>query len=279
MTVNFFSFTPEIRLKIYSELLVLSEPIIFVADYGPPSPPLIRSSRVGLYPALLRINKQAHGEASPLLYSNNCFQFPNVYNRALSATDSAHIAPFLRQIGSYASLVRHICIPFPTFGDYRHERARLHEAHIENLALIRNTCTHIATLELLLQLDRMSYAFSDSLFATKALDLLGTQFETILSLKKIIVNLQIYGSEDLSDLTKMMHDRTWTVEITILPPKVWISNNERVEFDNEEDCEAYNNEQLVLDMRRERNQEDERWKEEYDRRRNDPYWKNDSDYD
>lgn len=35
MTVNFFSFTPEIRLMIYSELLVLSEPIIFVADYGP----------------------------------------------------------------------------------------------------------------------------------------------------------------------------------------------------------------------------------------------------
>jgi hypothetical protein len=39
------------------------------------------------------------------------------------------------------------------------------------------------------------------------------------------------------------------------------------------------NEQLLLDMRRERDQEDERWKEEYDRRRNDPYWKNDSDYD
>lgn len=125
----------------------------------------------------------------------------------------------------------------------------------------------------------MSYAFNDPLFATKALDLLSTRFETISSLKKIIVNFQVYGSEDLSDLTKMMHDRMWIVEITILPPKVWISNNERVEFDNKEDCEAYNNEQLVLDMQRERNQEDERWKEEYDRRRNDPYWKNDSDYD
>lgn len=62
------------------------------------------------------------------------------------------------------------------------------------------------------------------------------------------------------------YDRTWTVEVTILPPKVWISNNKRVEFDNEEDCDAYNNEQLLLDMQRERDQEDERWKEEYDRR-------------
>jgi hypothetical protein len=65
--MNFFGFVTEIRLKIYSELLVLSEPIVFVADYGPPSPPLFRSKRDGLYPALLRVNKKAHREASPLL--------------------------------------------------------------------------------------------------------------------------------------------------------------------------------------------------------------------
>jgi hypothetical protein len=273
MTMDFFSLPLKIRLKIYLELLVLLEPIVFVANYGPSSPPLFRSKRDGLYPALLCINKQAHGEASPLLYSNNCFQFPTL---ALSATDSAHI---LRQIGSHASLIRHICIPFPTFGDYRHERARLHEAHIEHLALIRDNCTHIATLELLLQLDRMSYALSDSPFAAEALDLLNTQFKTIPSIKEIIVNFQVYGSEDLSDLTKKMRDRTWTVEVTILPLKVWISDNERVEFDNEEECDAYNNEQLLFDMQREREQEDEWWREEYQRRRNDPYWKNDSDYD
>ena len=45
--------------------------------------------------------------------------------------DSAHIAPFLSQIGSQASLIRHICIAFPTFDDYRRVRARLHEAHIK----------------------------------------------------------------------------------------------------------------------------------------------------
>lgn len=219
---------------IYSELLVLSEPIVFVADYVPSSPPLIRSRGDSLYPALLRINKQTHGEASPLLYSNNCFQFPNVCTWAPSPINSAHIAPFLHQIGSYASLVRHICIPFPTLGDYLHESTRLHEAHIENLELIRDTCTHIATLELLLQLDHMSYVFSDSLFGTKALDLLNTQFKTISSLKEIIVNFQVYGSEDLSDLMKKMRDRTWTVEVTKFTPKVWISENELAEFDNKE---------------------------------------------
>jgi hypothetical protein len=36
---NFFGLDTETRLKIYSELLVDSEPIVFVADYGPSSPP------------------------------------------------------------------------------------------------------------------------------------------------------------------------------------------------------------------------------------------------
>jgi len=80
----------------------------------------------------------------------------------------------------------------------------------------------------------MSYAFSDSLFGTKALDLLNTQLKTISSLKEIIVNFQVYGSEDISDLTKKMRDRTWTVEVTKLSPEVWISDNERVEFDSKE---------------------------------------------
>jgi hypothetical protein len=134
MAINFFGFPTEIRLKIYSELLVHSKPIVFVADYGPSSPPLFRSKRDGLYPALLRVNKRAHSEASPLLYSNNRFRFPDIFTSTPSATDSAHIAPFLSQIGSQASLIRHICIAFPTFDDYRRGRARLHEAHLKNLA-------------------------------------------------------------------------------------------------------------------------------------------------
>ncbi|KAH6700683.1 hypothetical protein BKA61DRAFT_207699 [Leptodontidium sp. MPI-SDFR-AT-0119] len=95
MTMNFFGLPKEIRLQLYSELLVLPEPIVFVAAYGPPSPPLFRSNRNGLCPALLQVNKQAHSEASSLLYSNT-----DIFTSRSSATDSAHIAPFLCQIGS-----------------------------------------------------------------------------------------------------------------------------------------------------------------------------------
>jgi len=69
--MGLFDLPVEIRLKIYSELLVLPEPI--VADYGPSLPPLFRSRRNGLYPAILRANRKVYGEASPLLYSNNRF--------------------------------------------------------------------------------------------------------------------------------------------------------------------------------------------------------------
>ena len=55
VAINLFGFPTEIRLKIYSELLVHSEPIVFVADYGPSSPPLFRSKRDGLCLALLRV--------------------------------------------------------------------------------------------------------------------------------------------------------------------------------------------------------------------------------
>jgi hypothetical protein len=276
MTMNLFDFPKEILLQIYSELLVRSEPIVFVADdYSSPSPPLFRSKRDGLCPALLEVNKKVHSEASPLLYSNNRFRFPDI----LTSTDSAHIAPFLCQIGSQASLIRYICITFPTFHDFQHDRARLHEAHIKNLELIRDTCTSITTLELSVPPKCVNYAFDDSPIGVQALDLLDTRFKAIPSLKEIIVNFQVYGEEDLSDHRKKMRDCGWTVEVTKFPKKVWISDNDRVEFDNEEDCNAYNVEMLLFDLQREQEEEDERWREEYYRRRRDPYWKNDSDYD
>ena len=57
------------------------------------------------------------------------------------------------------------------------------------------------------------------------------------------------------------------------------SENDQVEFDNEEECNAYNEEWHCHEWQREQEQEDEWWEEEYYCRRHDLYWKNDSDYD
>jgi hypothetical protein len=83
----------------------------------------------------------------------------------------------------------------------------------------------------------------------------------------------VYSEEDLNDDRIKMRDRGWTVEVTNLPKKIWISENDRVQFDNYEDCDAYNDEQRLLEWQREKEKEkekeDEEW-EEYYRWRRDP---------
>ena len=49
--------------------------------------------------------------------------------------------------------------------------------------------------------------------------MLDTRFKAILSLKKVIVNFQVYSEEDLSHDRIKMRDRGWTAEITKLPKK------------------------------------------------------------
>jgi hypothetical protein len=116
MPINFFSFPSEIRNKIYEEALLLSEPIILVARephgiiVGLSLPR--NSGECGplrLCPAILLANRRAHREASPLLYSRNRFRLHKGF-----------LTLFLDHIGPQnASFLRHICIAFPTFDNYR----------------------------------------------------------------------------------------------------------------------------------------------------------------
>ena len=73
--------------------------------------------------------------------------------------------------------------------------------------------------------------------------MLNMLFKAIPSLKEIVVNVQVYGEEDLGDDLKKMRDCGWTVEVTKLeiPKKVWICDEAGLEFDNEEDYRAYMN--------------------------------------
>jgi len=91
--------------------------------------------------------------------------------------------------------------------------------------------------------------------------LLDTRFKAIPSLKETIVNFQVYGEEDLSHDSMKMRDRGWTIEDIILLKKVWVCDEGRFELDNEEDYNAYMNEKLLFDLRREQEKEDEWWRE------------------
>lgn len=214
--MNIFDIPVELRLKIYSELLVLPEPIVVGGNCGSSSPPLSQSKRDGLCPALLRTNKTVYGEANALLYSDNHFRFTSTS----PATTSAHIALFLDRIGSQASNIRHICIPFPTFDYLQPGKARLQEVHIKNLELIQDTCTSIRSLELLVSPDCANYALTDLPIAAEAFGLLDKRLKNISSIKEIVINFEVYSEQDQSnDLTKMIHSYGWTVKVTKLPEK------------------------------------------------------------
>jgi hypothetical protein len=123
MPINLFSLPAEIRIKIYEELLVLSEPITlemirklswaFFRDLTASKPHTSRLS--SLYPALLLSNKRAHSEASPVLYSRNRFRLQDL---PVHGTHVTIIALFLDQIGRRnASFLRYIYIPFSGLDD------------------------------------------------------------------------------------------------------------------------------------------------------------------
>ena len=243
--MNFFDLAIEIRLKIYSELLVLPDPIFFDLECSPSSLCLVRRKREGLclYPALLRINKKTHREASPLLYSNNRFRFPDIFFLG----SSSNIGIFLCQIGSQASLIRHIYNDFPRLDDYKYdgdymygyggwynEDARdVDRLYIQTLELIQNTCTSITTLELYLPL-KLTYTLRGVQvpIPAQSLDLLNERLKIISSLKRNIVKIRPYRDEDISDLTKKMRDYGWTVKI-----------------DDEEACDAFSHEQILFRQR------------------------------
>jgi hypothetical protein len=104
---HFFDLLIEIRVSIYTEVLIKSGSIIIVT----PEPWHVICPKIGVHPELLRVNKWIHREARPLLYSANRFKFHDFF----WVRECVDVAPFLRQIGSQAQFIRHMSINFPTF--------------------------------------------------------------------------------------------------------------------------------------------------------------------
>ena len=97
----------------------------------------------------------------------------------LSAPTSAHIRPFLNQIGSHARLIHRICIPFPIFDYPQPARATRHKAHIENLGLIRDSCSRTQTLELLVLPKHCNYVLNYYAIAVELSNLLDMRLKDI----------------------------------------------------------------------------------------------------
>ena len=217
--MDFFNLPAEIRLQIYEELLVLSEPIIF-NSYRP----FRMQQRYGLCPALLRTSKGVHREASPMLYSSNRFEFTEpIPSQKLYNEYAAALTSFLSQTGDQnASFIRHLNIGFPAFeNDHRPGSTgptlRLKENTIKALELIRDKCTSITRLDTSLQDEDDLWLFesykADSVVEA-AFASLDARFKEISSLKEINVHIISYDNPS-NGLMKKMRDCGWTVNVTL----------------------------------------------------------------
>jgi hypothetical protein len=212
--IHFFDIPIEIRLQIYSEILVQSAPIAIKNHKHGSSR---RPSTICVYPELLRVNKKAHSEASSLLYSKNRFQFPDFSSQGASGD----FALFLRQIGSQTKFIRHICIDLPRFyfnTSGRTALVTLDPKGQKDLELIRDTCTSLTTLELFSYGSPLTCQNSyNVVVSTKGLDLVNMRTKAIPSIKKIVAIIRVWRKELLNDeLMNRMRDYGWTVEVTEL---------------------------------------------------------------
>lgn len=210
--MSLLSLPAEIRIKVYIQLTVVEGPILFEAEYGSPSPVLIRYRRDGLCPALLRVNKMVFCEAISLLYSKNRFKFPDILTPSFPTTDFAYLSPFIKQIGSHACLVRHVCLNFPNLHYYGHRYMGLHESQIKSLKLIQHSCTSIQTLEF--SLNTRTCPLDDLCEVAEALGIIDERRRSMISLKELIVDVQVCGNSMISkSVIARMREYGWTVEI------------------------------------------------------------------
>ncbi|KAF5867607.1 uncharacterized protein Bfra_010582 [Botrytis fragariae] len=227
--LNFLDFTIEIRLKIYEELLVAPEPLSVIFTSSPDDPAqliAIREDSDCFSPQILRVSKQFHHEATPLLYGNNRFHLSRLHkefgDRLMPCNEG--IVKFLTQVGNYnASLIRHLGIYFPlTRNDSDPDPVKT-----QALDFIHDKCTSLTTVRILLwnscNLDRSSRgvkldeAGSSSLFA-EDLKRIDAQLKRTSSLREISLDFCIWGPWEISEIDdkvrQLIHDCGWKVQVT-----------------------------------------------------------------
>jgi hypothetical protein len=277
--MDIFAFPPEIRLRIYSELLVHRGPINFLARFWGDLSSRLCPEGIDLCPTLLYVNKQVYREAISLLYSDNCFRFSDL--DAASTQYYTTIAAFVQQIGVQAGRLRHVCIPFPPT-PLEEDYSGLQKERFADLDLLRDACPGITTLELSLPSDRADIVLRDSSVFTELLGLIHTRLEAFQSLREVRVDVKLLGwdldeksddgAEDPEndeqegprddpwkthrDSLEQLFSRGWAVNISKVPP---------VMEDNEDDYDAY------IEWNRLEREEDEEWEEYYRERQLEGY--------
>jgi hypothetical protein len=201
LSVNFFSLPSELRNKIYEQLLVPQEPVACWIK------PCVLFQKEGLTPALLRVNKAVHSEASSILYAQNRFDFTFCNHETVTS--------FLERIGrNNASCVLNVRIDFPKlhFLDFSDQHFTLDDGSVRILTKIQSVCTKLSTVTTTLYTSTIP-----NTVVAKALELVDACFKAFPSLPEIIVELN--EDEDMPDhpdstIQKEIKKYRWTISRT-----------------------------------------------------------------
>jgi len=281
--MSFLDLPIELRLPIYNYLLVTPYPIHtkeyrYHEDcdgtdcYSPDE--RCHEWKTGLHPSILRANRQIYAEASPILYSQNRFQFVN--NRYYHQ-GNADLETFLARTAN-AQYVRCVRLNFPgTLGD-RWQRwspfctaeeiadeTRLTypgkdnwDAHLDQLDRLREACPALQRVEFLVfktvQRGALSAPREGEAAATvkdgddekgnkRAVDALAARLLPFLSLKHIVISAPLFGIDDVNlhawkeGLSVSRYG--WAVETRVLTAEdtLWPEHDDEVRYlKNEVGC-------------------------------------------
>ncbi|KAK4042993.1 hypothetical protein C8A01DRAFT_32938 [Parachaetomium inaequale] len=221
-----FSLPREIRNDIYQRVLFVSHPLyLFQEETGP-------SDKVGLFAperpparrwlALLYPNKQLHDEASAVLYGLSHFALVD----ATAGKNHANLlSSFLGRIGSVnAGCLSHLCINFPAaVGNSEEEdvtadqQAGEEDAFLGELRLLREKCTSLVTLEMMVYgrhakgVTVASHDPDNSQLVRGVLSRMDAHLKAIPSLRRVLVRL--YSGPLAPDVVEWMHGFGWVVSV------------------------------------------------------------------
>ncbi|KAM0270860.1 hypothetical protein ACHAQH_009286 [Verticillium albo-atrum] len=197
--IGFLNLPSELRVIIY-EVLLSSEDLIS---------PNAFYLRAKYTPALLRLNKTIHREASSVLYGQNCFDF--------SDSDPSEAESFFEQIGTTnASYIKHVMIIFPRFLHLESGNVTLEDESVDMLAHVRNACVNLSSITTsLFSTDSMELEL-DGLenynIAREAIQLVDASFRAISPLRDVI--LELYDINPSDHIRDMMRSHAWILRTT-----------------------------------------------------------------
>ncbi|KAK0705947.1 hypothetical protein B0T26DRAFT_755507 [Lasiosphaeria miniovina] len=193
--MHFFSFPAEIRLQIYSDVLVQDDAVkLRFGIYHGERRVIQESKRGGA--ALLCASMTVNAEAAPILYSHNRFEFGDVNSWPLET------------IGAIARLVRHI-----RFANML--RIETDPESVRAVRMIQATCSRLRTIEILsndmpsLEKIVVRYSISSSKFAHWSPEWLGT-------IDRRGPATTITWSSDYDRMVQRLPGAKWTIEFVDL---------------------------------------------------------------